>query len=386
MIRTVATFVAQVPAVILILTGLPWAAAAQMDQGSSFAPAGGTAVEITVVGTPLDLQRIRSVIEPRPLGGAQPRWTREANFNPLDILRTVRDPRTLVHCWVDVGDPTHVKLYFAARSGQQFLVRDVEMSGRFEEVDRESLSNVLELSITALLENEQAGLNREQAQAVLVERQENAPPRVADEPHALPQPSLPPSSNGVLERPPPGPRTPLRVNGRVFYASMVPGGGLPILHGPGLSVGLGGDDQRATVGPWISGQLQWPARYASPEVGVQVQTIAARGGLEFRLPIGAYQLAASLGGGLDLVRVSPQPGTLDSNATLTPTRWSQALVFGAAVGIRKAVGTRFLVGIAALADLVPTAVHYDVNVGGQTRPVISPRRLRPGVVVEFCVR
>jgi hypothetical protein len=288
---------------------------------------------------------------------------------------------------VDVGDPTHARLYFAARSGQQFLVRDVELSGRFEEVDRESLSNVLELSITALLENEKAGLNRAQAQAVLVERQENAPPPAADAPHAVAQDSSPSSSSKVVQDgPPPGPRTLLRFNARVFYASMVPGGGLPILHGPGLSVGLGGDDQRATGGPWISGQFQWPARYGGPEVGVQVQTIAARGGLEFRLPVATYQLAASLGGGLDLVRVSPQPGTLDSNATLTPMHWSQTLVFSAAVGIRKALGTRFLVGIAALADVVPSVVHYDVNVGGQTRPVVSPRRLRPGVVVEFCVR
>jgi hypothetical protein len=37
-------------------------------------------------------------------------------------------------------------------------------------------------------------------------------------------------------------------------------------------------------------------------------------------------------------------------------------------------------------DVLPTAVHYDVSVAGQTSTAFSPWRARPGLALELGVR
>src|SRR5262245_59360467 len=59
------------------------------------AGAGGLAsegsVEMTVVGTAGDLQRVRNVVESRSLAGPAARWARVPRFDPMEILRGDRD-------------------------------------------------------------------------------------------------------------------------------------------------------------------------------------------------------------------------------------------------------------------------------------------------------
>lgn len=350
---------------------------------------GDATVEITVVGGPTDLQRIRSVIEPRAFGGSAPRWSRVARFDPMEILQAVHDsPSIVVHAWVDTSDSARARLYFAARSGERFLVRDVELTRGFDEVERESLSNVLDLSITALLENERAGLTRAEAQEVLAARKQAAQSTERDVP-AVPTPEpgparapLPPAA--IVSRPAAGSSRGFRVELRAFYGAIAPGGGLPIAHGPGLEVALAGRaDDRPSMGAWLSGQYLWPARYSGASVGADLESIAARAGLEVILPVSAARVSARLGVGADAVHVSPRPGTADPSAMLTPPRWSEALAFTGAIGIRWTLGSRLLLGAAVFADVLPTVVDYDQAVGGVSSAVISPRRVRPGLMVEL---
>lgn len=350
---------------------------------------GDPTVEITVVGGPADLQRIRSVIEPRTFGGSAPRWGRVARFDPMEILQTVHDsPSIVVHAWVDTSDPARARLYFAARSGERFLVRDVELTRGFDEVERESLSNVLDLSITALIENERAGLTRAEAQEVLVARKQAAQSTQRDVP-VVPRPEpgppraqLPPAV--IVGRPAAGPSRGGRVELRAFYGAIAPGGGLPIAHGPGLGVALdGGADDRLAMGVWLSGQYLWPVRYSGASVGADLESIAARGGLEVILPVSAARVSARFGVGADAVHVSPRPGTGDPSAMLTSPRWTEALAFTGAIGVRWPLGSRLVLGAAVFADLLPTVVDYDQAVGGVSSAVISPRRVRPGLMVEL---
>lgn len=320
-----------------------------------------------------------------------PRWTwiSVARFDPKEILRADHTPEGVaLRCWVDVVDPKRARLYFAARSGQQFLLRDVELSGHFDEVDRESLSQVLGLSIAALLENEQAGLTRAQTQTLLasrepaVERGESAPSTPPDRaPHTIlvrqDSPALTPSGFAV----------------GVFYAAQAIGSGLPIVHGPGLSLLLGSFGSvgiRSTMGVWLSGQYQLPQRESGASVGMRWETIAARGGLELRLPVGGtlphHHIAARLGVGADLVRISPEPGSVDPAATLTPARWSQSLIVSGALRWGWAVADHISIGVDALVDILPTVVHYDLAVAGSTSPVFSPWRVRPGLAFDIIVR
>jgi hypothetical protein len=385
-----------------------WAegAVAQTEPSAARADSG---VELTVVGTLADLQRVRSAIEPRPLGGSAPRWTRVEHFNPAEILQTLGDSKAVVRCWVDLTDLARARLYFVARSGEHFLVRDVELSGSFDEIDRESLSNVLELSITALIEDEQVGLTREQARIVLAAR----PPSVArPQPPTEPSPERAPAPEGARPTPEaPAARPPDEAPSAVvstpetwpapaaspigwsalmvgvFYEALAVGGGLPLAHGPGVLLALGGArEDRLALRLWSSGQYRWAARHDGPEVGLVVATIAGRGGLELDWPVRRYQLTGRLGAGVDAVRLSPQPGTADPTAMLTPQRWSTMAVVTAALGTRMRVGSRLRVGAALVLEVVPEVVHYDQRVAGALTTVAAPARVRPGLVVEAAFR
>ena len=102
---------------------------------------------------------------------------RISRFDPLDVVREHRAPeRRLVRCWVDMSSPRRVRLFFAAGSGERFLVRDLAVSPRFDEMDQQALAEVLERSVTALLDDEQAGLDRAQAQALLESRRKRESP------------------------------------------------------------------------------------------------------------------------------------------------------------------------------------------------------------------
>ena len=96
------------------------------------------------------------------------------------MLRDRRDGDAgAVRAWVDVTSRHARAPVFRDRSGNRgdrFLVRDVDLSGRFDEVDRAALAEVLESSIGALVANERAGLTRAEAEAVLARREPPAPP------------------------------------------------------------------------------------------------------------------------------------------------------------------------------------------------------------------
>jgi hypothetical protein len=398
---------------------------ADPDTGSNQGPEAGpdqVLVELTVVGSAADLVRVRSVIEPWPIGGSVPHWVRTARFNPIEILQAIHDSRAVVRCWIDVSDQQRgqprgqprgqqraqrqARLYFAAPSGQQFLVRDVELSKDFDELDRESLSSVLELSIKALLDNQSVGMTREQARAVLATREPSLesppapaegtagpggqtvspPPSSSDAPSPEPAPSL---VEGARLTEPPGPpgaaRVPLGLRFGVsgFYAAQSLGSGLPLTHGPGLLLEASGARDRPTLGVWLSGQYLWRERYAGTSVGVEVETVAARAGLAYALPLGSVHLGARLGAGIDATRLSPRPGTTDPTATLTPERWTETLVLMATLGVWKQLGSHVRGGLEIFADALPSLVHYDQRVSGVTSEVAAPSRIRPGLLLHL---
>jgi hypothetical protein len=357
-------------------------------------PAGGGDgnVEITVVGTADDLRRIRGVVDSRNLAGPGAQWSHVPHFDPMDILRGERETQhTALRCWIDVVDPRRARLYFAARSGQQFLVRDVEMAGAFDDVDRETLSQVLELSVAALLEDQRAGLTRAQVQAVLSGREPDAL-----KPAGPPEPSPPPPD--LVQ----SPRLPRHFGtgpmASVIYGARVLGGDLPLVHGPGALLSWTGLGASRGLGVWASGQYQLPQQEVGPAIGLRFETVAARGGVQGHLPfrrgsatrgdvvghgVAFAGVTGRLGAGADMVRVTPRAGSADPSAVLTPARWSRSLVVGAAVACNWTLGRRVALGATASVDVLPTAVHYDLDVDGRTAAAFSPWRVRPGLAMEL---
>ena len=316
------------------------------------------AVDVTVVGTADDLERIRALV-PRLMGGGA-RWSRVDKLDPADVLRDRRDGDTAaVRAWVDVTVATRVRLYFATRSGDRFLVRDVDLSGRFDEVDRAALAEVLESSIGALVANERAGLTRAEAEAVLARREPPAaPPAIASPPPQPPQP------------PPPAPESPSRWAIGFFYAAQAASDDT-LDHGPGVTISFAGWRKFASVhergrGPalFASAQYRLPVHESTGRIGVALDTVAARAGVECG-PLLWSRLRVRLGAGADIVQVTPESS--DPAATLTGARWTASFVASAA--LRANLARRpglFWLSAALFADVLPTTVRYDATIDGAT--------------------
>jgi hypothetical protein len=144
-----------------------------------------------------------------------------------------------------------------------------------------------------------------------------------------------------------------------------------------------GGRNRPGLGAWLSGQYRWREHYPGTSAGVEVETVAARAGLAYALPLGSVHLAARLGAGIDATRLSPQPGTVDPTATLTPERWTGSLVLMATIGVWKQLGSHLWGGLEIFADDLPNPVHYDQRVLGVTSEIAAPSRIRPGLLIDL---
>ena len=219
-------------------------------------------------------------------------WNRIDRFNPLtELLRgpPPPNPTSTLRCWIDLADLNRATLYFADQRGERFLVRELPLSGRFDEVDQQSVAQVMELSVSALIENAEIGFSRAQAREIL-ERAQQPPPVVVA--------AAPPAE---------APRWHLAAG--LFYAFEDLGDALPLAQGPGMILTLGpiegatGGDAAAGegasrpapgVGAWLAGGYQIPIQARQPDVGLRLESLGARVGvdarwwrLQLRLGVGA---------------------------------------------------------------------------------------------------
>jgi hypothetical protein len=140
-------------------------------------------------------------------------------------------------------------------------------------------------------------------------------------------------------------------------------------------------DQGRGPALFASAQYRLPIHARTPRIGVALTTIAARAGVECG-PLLWSRLRVRLGGGVDPVRIAPESS--DPDAVLTATRWAASFVASASLRANLwHVPYRFWMSISLFADLLPTAVRYDVSIDGTTTSVFSPWRARPGLTLEL---
>ena len=136
------------------------------------------AVDITVVGGGDAFVGLRARVGDRLPLGVPLLWNRIDRFNPLtELLRGAPPPHptSTLRCWIDLANLRHATLYFADQRGERFLVRELPLSGRFDEVDQQSVAQVMELSVSALIENAEIGFSRAQARDILARAQPPEP-------------------------------------------------------------------------------------------------------------------------------------------------------------------------------------------------------------------
>jgi hypothetical protein len=354
-------------------------------------PPGPELVEMTVIGEVADYQRLIAPIGARTPAGVPLLWNRIERFNPLAELLRAEPAATPValRCWIDLSDLRRATLYFASRGGERFLVRELALSGRLDEVDQQSLAQVLEISITALLENQDSGLSRDEARAILVRAQ----------PSALPDP--PPADAASLSRR----HWSLGVAASYVVQAIAPS--LPFGQGPGLtlllsttpskmptSTSTSTSTSRSTVpraiatsqvGVWLAGHYQVPETAAGPEVGVRLQALTARAGLTAGWPL----LSLRLGGGADWIRVTPLPGRNGTAVALAAPHWSTNWVLAGALAARapldhvSATLARVTLTLVLSVETLVAPTEYEVRDAGGSRVAFSVRRARPGLALEL---
>jgi len=349
-----------------------------------------TQVEITVVGGASEFRWARSLVGAGSPGMASARWMRTEHFDVSDIFDVAAITRAhVLACWLDFSEPKRGRLYFVAPSGQHFLLREVELSGRQTEVDRASLAEVLELSVAALMENERSGLTRSEAETLLADRTsaETARRRTAAKPESSP------AVASAASRAPPESRSLLGLG--VLFAAQVLSADLPLGQRVGIMVPAGRYLGSAWVSGFVSGEYQFAITTENSDIGMRLQTLAPLLGVEAghlrpRPAEGAQFWWCSafvrLGAGVDFDHVSPRLGTQSTAATLAPGHWSSTLVVRVSVGTSWALGRRLALDVRAFADIAPTSVHYDVSVNDEVLTAFSPWRVRPGLALAVVFR
>jgi hypothetical protein len=332
-------------------------------------------LEIVVVGRGDAYARLRDLLDRRLSSMGSTTWSRADRVDADDVLGV--HPGHALRCWIDLGDRRRARLTFAARSGERFLVRDFELSGDLDEIDRVALAEVIELSVQALIEDERAGLSRRETQALLARRVAGAPP---PQPPALPAPPGTPSTPVDAAAPTRrGPRFELGV----FYAAQAVAGGLPIDNGPGLSLALSDTTRRYASGRrlvtagWMSARAVLPESVTGADASVGLVGAAARLGIE----LGLQRLRLRLGAGWDVLHLSPKPTS--AALALAGSRWTSTFACQAALRVEITDVRSAHFWISLLGDAIPTAVDYGVDSGGRFDVVFSPWRVRPGLALEI---
>jgi len=179
------------------------------------------------------------------------------------------------------------------------------------------------------------------------------------------------------------------------YAAQVLSSDFPIAQRVGVDALLGRYRGAGWLAGFAAGEYQFPLTARTTDIGMQLQTISACAGVEAGHLRGwptkperfAWRsLFARLGAGVDFDRVSGQPGTRAVAATLSPAHWSSAVFLRAAAGTSFWLGRRVTLDVRLFADLLPTAVHYDVSVAGDVQSALSPWRVRPGLAIGLALR
>ncbi|WP_438000082.1 hypothetical protein WMF26_09640 [Sorangium sp. So ce185] len=326
---------------------------------------GAPVVEIALTGAADHLGAIRTALESQALSAFAVRFRIAPRFDAAALFATRASSGVTLSCWIDVSDPRRAALYFTDPVADRFLVRSIELSGRFDELDRESVAQVVELSLRSLRVDARASLDREQARALIL--RQTASPEV---PAEVPAPA---ASRRALEL-------------GVFYGVTAHSAEVGLTHGPGVRVALGGGWGRHRVALDARFQYQFERRYEEPRIGLDLRTITLRADVCWLYPVATgvmpIELGVRLGAGVDHVDAAPRPGSAGASGYVpAEASASNALVLVAGPVAKLPLSRDIRVFTELFVELDPARVRYDLSLAQGTETVLARYRLRPGVLL-----
>ncbi|MCL2450633.1 MAG: hypothetical protein FWD17_16925, partial [Polyangiaceae bacterium] len=225
--------------------GPPLAIAALFAATPSSGEDAAASVEIVVAAAPDTFARLQSALgaPARPV-----RWVHAAQIDAADVLRSpppgdragmparaTTGATPVARVWVDASRSDRLRLYFLNATTDRFLVRDVPLSGGLDEVALETVAQLIDSSVSALLSDAEMGMTRAEMTTAL--------------------------RNDVEARSPPAPAprfaTGWRPSAGVFYAVQALAWPPLVGHGPGLVGHVDRRDGSLSTGGWLSAQYQF---------------------------------------------------------------------------------------------------------------------------------
>ncbi len=355
----------------------PGVARADADP-ADVAPASTDVVEVVVVGTEDDLELLKSVVGPQDFGSATARWMRRDKLKREELLeRRPAVSDVAVRCFVGIR-PGRANLYFANRTAERFLVREVPLPHGLDAAGREAVAQVLSLSVTALIADAEGGLTRSETERLLGEPAEPPHPSVEPEPEpAPPEPEPEPSGEASSS-----------LGAAPYYSVKLFSREVPWVHGPGFAVAWVTGGPRAFAAVWLSADYEVPERYHQSDVGVAWETTGFRAAFELSRAVTSvpFIVGARFGAGIDVVRFSPKGGTASANVALTDARTVTVPAITPALIVGVPLGARFSLGLEAFADILPVALSYELAAPTGNEAVLRPYRVRPGAALRLMLR
>lgn len=305
-------------------------------------------VHIFVVGA--DRASVQPLVDVFSRHDSNLRLTHVPVFSAADVM-TSNGRGEAARVWIEVGAGGHARITITDQHAQRFLVREAALPTWPDELARETIAQVVESSVAALLENQGLGMTRAQAHSLLL---------------------------GHDERPAAPQRAENHFGAGVFYQAQIFSPQISLAHGPGLRAQVTTPTRVGPAGLSASAQYVLPQTWDDATVGVRLQGVALRVGVGIDRPSPRLRLAAWLGAGVDAVHVQPQQGSLGV-ATLTSARWTAITVLRAEVRVGLRVAKRLALFLTPSLEWDPKKRTYSVTgVDGQAG-VVAPYAVRPGL-------
>jgi hypothetical protein len=334
-------------------------------------------VDVVVVGAEADFEAIRRTVGENAFDGASVRWSRATRFERGAVFDEPAASDAKVRVFIDLGDASKASFYFADREGEHFLVRTMPLAGPLTPLELESLAQILELSVRALLEDARVGMSRAEVDALLA--------REAPKPAARPeQRSAPVKAEREAE--PDATRSSLLAE--VFYGARLYSSEVPVVHGPGLALAwLTESPERRTL-VWVAGHYDLPRELVTPEVSVDWTTLRVQGGVGLAVPVTASGVFAGgrLGGGAEVTRFSPRAGSGGTSVELEPAGVSTVPVVSVSLEAGIPLGARAGASARLVGNFYPVHLHFDVADASGMNEVLVPHWVQPGIELGLHLR
>jgi hypothetical protein len=294
-------------------------------------------------------------------------WSLRQAISSHDVLhQTANDEIYLAKIWLDVTRRERALLYIENTREDRFLLRTVPLEDGYDELARESLSNIVESAIDVLLAGGELGVTREEAEEQV--RQDDAESlrltRPANEKRDATPAQNPPQLSLLLG----------------LRASTIRAADA-LQFGPELGAYLSTN----SVSTWaFFGWFSGGYRTSTTKNDLVKLRIEGPGG---RILLGAraqwthfsWRLAAGAGLDASLVEaVSTGPGLTASEAF-----WVTTPVLSGLAAIEWKMGRGWFTSVAAGADLDLAGHRFDVVEMGNPVTVLSPSRVRPVVQLQM---